>query len=108
MEIIYLCIKNALYVALISTVVELLLPNTTIKKYARFVLGLILLSVLLSPIQQGINIQTQSSGQISKVEVTNQQPTIDDYIEFAQEKADEADRLNGKTEETPSSTIKIN
>lgn len=50
MDMLKIWIINICSTVLFITAVELILPNNTIKKYAKFVLGLILMTVVINPI----------------------------------------------------------
>lgn len=50
MDLLKAWITNIILFILLVTVVDLLLPNSTIKKYTKIVLGLLLITIILNPI----------------------------------------------------------
>lgn len=55
MEILRSWVLNIATMLVFITAIEMILPDNSIKKYARFILGLILVSVILSPILEILN-----------------------------------------------------
>lgn len=67
------------------TAIEMILPNNSLKKYGRFVLGLILITVFINPIikifDNNYNINTYSSNAIKYLEDNKIQGDLEKYKE---------------------------
>lgn len=65
------------------TAVEMILPSNTLKKYAKFVLGLILMAVLVNPIikifNSGFNIDDYASKAVKYLDEKGYETDIDKY-----------------------------
>lgn len=67
------------------TAIEMLLPSNAFKKYSKFVLGLILMTVIINPLVKFINNGADISTFISKsASIMEQQTTIDNTEEYKQ------------------------
>lgn len=56
MDLLKAWITNIILFILLATVVDLLLPNSTIKKYTKIVLGLLLITIILNPILKWVTV----------------------------------------------------
>lgn len=80
------------------TAVELVLPNNSMKKYSKFVLGLILIITLIKPIIQIFDKSINMDNIIqSEIETFNSNKTVSNY-----------DRYKNENMETTKSTFKLN
>lgn len=71
MEILKSWVLNIATMVVFISAIEMILPDNSIKKYARFILGLILVSVILTPILQIFNGSTEKlENQINEYQQT--------------------------------------
>ena len=65
------------------TAIEMILPNNSMKKYAKFVLGLILITVIINPVIKllngDFNAAVYTSGLVNSMEDSNLKSTVQRY-----------------------------
>lgn len=83
MEIIKAWISNICTVVLFITAVEIILPDNSLKKYAKFVLGLILMTVIINPIMKvydkNFDINVMSSNVEKAIEIKESKSNMEEY-----------------------------
>ncbi|WP_186430009.1 stage III sporulation protein AF [Clostridium sp. BSD9I1] len=83
MEIIKSWISNICTVVLFITAVEIILPDNSLKKYAKFVLGLILMTVIINPIMKvydkNFDINVMSSNVEKAIEIKESKSNMEEY-----------------------------
>ncbi|MBM7869211.1 stage III sporulation protein AF [Clostridium pascui] len=83
MEIIKAWISNICTVVLFITAVEIILPDNSLKKYAKFVLGLILMTVIINPIMKvydkNFDINVMSSNVEKSIEIRESKSNMEEY-----------------------------
>lgn len=83
MEIIKGWIANICTVVLFITAVEMILPDNSLKKYAKFVLGLILMTVIINPIMKvfdkNFDINIMSTNVEKAIEVREAKSNMEEY-----------------------------
>ncbi len=80
-------LKNIIIIVLIASFVDVLLPNSNIQKYARMVLGLLIILTIITPILS-IFSDVSASDLINKIQsqtLTNEEKTISTKIESNQQ-----------------------
>lgn len=83
MEIIKAWIVNICTVVLFITAVEMILPDNDLKKYAKFVLGLILMTVIINPIikvfDKNFDINVMSNNVEKAIETRETKSNMEEY-----------------------------
>jgi len=83
LEIIKAWISNICTVVLFITAVEIILPDNSLKKYAKFVLGLILMTVIINPIMKvydkNFDINVMSSNVEKAIEIKESKSNMEEY-----------------------------
>lgn len=83
MEIIKAWIVNICTVVLFITAVEMILPDNSLKKYSKFVLGLILMTVIINPIikvfDKNFDINVMSTNIENAIEAKKSKSTMEEY-----------------------------
>ncbi|MCB2291987.1 stage III sporulation protein AF [Clostridium algoriphilum] len=82
-ELLKVWVTNITIAIFFITAVEMILPDNSIKKYAKFVLGLMLIVVIINPIMKifdkNFNLNTYSSKATSYMEGSNSKANIKEY-----------------------------
>lgn len=83
-------IINICTAVIFITAVEMILPNNSFKKYAKFVLGLILITVLVNPIikifDKGFNLDEYTNRAVKYIDDKNYEKDYDKYKENSMSK----------------------
>jgi stage III sporulation protein AF len=100
------------------TAIEMILPNNSLKKYAKFVLGLILMAVLVNPIirlfDKGFNIDDYANKAVKYLDEKGYETNIDKYKQESLNNTMSTFKLNLETiceqklkEKFPNSNYKV-
>lgn len=76
-------ITNIILFVLIATVIDLLLPNTSLQKYTKMVAGLLLITIILSPIFKLLSSDFESAlASIPSIQSNSEEKNIENLIEL--------------------------
>ncbi|WP_085991934.1 stage III sporulation protein AF [Oceanobacillus senegalensis] len=85
MELIIQWVTQIILFIILATIIDLLIPQTAMKKYIKLVVGLILILILLKPVFYvlSIDIEKALSSSFQQIsETTNQNNSVENLIEF--------------------------
>lgn len=75
-------ITNIILFVLIATVIDLLLPNTSMQKYTKMVAGLLLIAIILSPILKLLSNDLESALSSIPTMKSNEEKNIENLIDL--------------------------
>ncbi|GIN60582.1 stage III sporulation protein AF [Robertmurraya siralis] len=76
-------ITNIILFVLIATVIDLLLPNTSLQKYTKMVAGLLLITIILSPIFKLLSSDFESAlASIPSIQSNSEEKNMENLIEL--------------------------
>jgi stage III sporulation protein AF len=91
-------IINICTAVIFITAVEMILPNNSFKKYSKFVLGLILITILINPIirifDKGFNIDEYTNRAVKYIEDKDYEKNYSKYKETSMDKTMNTFKLN--------------